>query len=189
MTTSVQPLTTSRTTWAIDPAHSLVEFSAKHMMITTVKGRFGGLAGTVTLDDRHPERSAVAVRIEADSIDTREPQRDAHLRSADFLDVERAGAIAFESDRIEGTFANPGDRFRVAGRLTIRDTTRDVTLDTTFEGRARDPWGAERVSFSATTTIDRRDFGLTWNQALELGGLLVGNEIRIVLEVQAVRSA
>jgi len=189
MTSSIQTSTGTRTAWNIDPAHSLVEFSAKHMMITTVKGRFGGVSGTVTIDEKNPASSGAAVEIDAATIDTREPQREAHLRSPDFLDVERFPTIAFESTRIEGGYANPGDRFRLIGNLTIRGTTREVTLDATYEGRGRDPWGGERASFSADTKIDRRDFGLTWNQALELGGVLVGNDIRILLEVQAVKTA
>ena len=189
MTSSVAGPIAAGTTWTIDSAHSLVEFSTRHMMITTVKGRFPAVAGTVTADERIPARSAVSVTIDAATIDTREAQRDAHLRSADFLDVERFPTITFESRRVEGAHASAGDRFRVHGDLTIRGTTRAVTLDATFEGSGRDPWGGERASFSAQTTIDRRDFGLTWNQALELGGVLVGNEIRILLEVQAVKAA
>jgi polyisoprenoid-binding protein YceI len=150
-------------TWQIDPNHSLVEFSAKHMMITTVKGRFGKVAGTITVDERNPDQSRVEAEIDAASIDTRADQRDQHLRSPDFLDVEN--------------YPN----------ITFRRSTREVTLDAVYDGMGKDPWGGERVSFSATTKIDRRDFGLTWNQALEAGGVLVGHEIKISLEVQAVR--
>jgi polyisoprenoid-binding protein YceI len=173
--------------WQIDPNHSLVEFSAKHMMITTVKGRFGQVSGTITVDEGSPDRSRVEAEIEAASIDTRADQRDQHLRSADFLDVEHYPSIRFRSTGVEGTSKHPGDEFRVTGDLTIRGTTRQVTLDAVYEGTGKDPWGGERVSFSARTKIDRRDFGLTWNQALETGGLLVGNEIKIAIEVQAVR--
>jgi polyisoprenoid-binding protein YceI len=178
---------TGISTWQIDPSHSLVEFSTKHMMITTVKGRFGQAAGTITVDERNPDRSSVEAEIEAASIDTRADQRDQHLRSPDFLDVENYPSITFRSRRVEGTSRNPGDEFRVTGDLTIRGTTREVTLDAVYEGVGKDPWGGERVSFSAKTKIDRRDFGLTWNQALEAGGVLVGNEIKISLEVQAVK--
>lgn len=173
--------------WVLDPAHSLVEFSTKHMMITTVKGRFAELEGRIETDASSPERSRVEVTMAAASIDTRVEQRDAHLRSADFLDVESHPTIEFRSTRIEGAAAKPGDRFRVVGDLTIRGVTREVALDTTFEGTGGDPWGGERASFSAETRIDRRDFGLTWNQALEAGGVLVANEIRIQIEVQAVK--
>ncbi|MEW5927365.1 MAG: YceI family protein [Gemmatimonadota bacterium] len=176
------------TTWSIDPAHTLVEFSAKHMMITSVKGRFGEVSGTIVIDEAHPERSSAAAEIGVASIDTRQEQRDAHLRSADFLDVETHPAITFRSTRVEGAAAEPGDTFRVTGDLTIRGTTREVTLDATYEGRGRDPWGGERVSFSATAKIDRRDFGLTYNQVLETGGILVGNDVRLSFEVQAVKA-
>ena len=174
-------------TWQIDPNHSLVEFSAKHMMITTVKGRFGKVSGTITVDERNRDRSSVEAEIEAASIDTRTDQRDQHLRSPDFLDVENYPSITFRTRRVEGTSKEQGDEFRVIGDLTIRGTTREVTLDATYEGTGKDPWGGERVSFSATGKIDRHDFGLTWNQALEAGGVLVGNEIKISIEVQAVR--
>ncbi|HEU0076185.1 MAG TPA: YceI family protein, partial [Longimicrobiaceae bacterium] len=177
------------TTWNIDPAHTLVEFSAKHMMITSVKGRFGEVAGTIVIDDARPERSSVTAEIQVASIDTRVEQRDAHLRSADFLDVENHPTLTFRSTRVEGAATSPGDTFRVVGELTIRGTTREVTLDATYEGSGRDPWGGERVSFSATAKIDRRDFGLTYNQVLEAGGILVGNDIRLSFEVQAVRAA
>lgn len=176
------------TTWTIDPAHSLVEFSAKHLMITTVKGRFAELKGTLALDAQRPADSSVAVEIAAASVDTRAEQRDQHLRSADFLDVEQYPTISFTSTRVEGAALQTGTEFRVVGLLTIHGVSREVTLATTFEGRGRDPWGGERVSFSASTTIDRRDFGLTWNAALETGGVLVGNEIKITIEVQAVKN-
>lgn len=177
----------TQTSWTLDATHSLVEFSAKHMMITTVKGRFGEVSGTIELDETTPDRSRVEVEIGAASIDTRVDQRDAHLRSPDFLNAEAFPTLSFRSTRFEGTARTPGDRFQLVGALTIRDVTREVVLDVVYEGRGTDPWGGERVSFSAETRIDRRDYGLTWNQALETGGLLVSNEIRISLEVQAVR--
>jgi polyisoprenoid-binding protein YceI len=185
-TTATQPQTT---TWNLDPAHSLIEFSAKHMMITTVKGRMADVRGAITIDEANPDRSSVNVEVDTASIDTRAEQRDAHLRSADFLDVERFPTLTFRSKRIEGARAAEGDTFKVVGDLTIRDTTREVTLDATYEGRGRDPWGGERVSFSADTKIDRRDFGLTWNAALETGGVLVSNDIKIHIEAQAVKAA
>ena len=178
----------STTTWNLDPTHSLVEFSAKHMMITTVKGRFGDVKGTLAIDEANPDRSTVEVEIATASIDTRVDQRDGHLRSPDFLDVETHPSITFRSRRVEGALAVPGDRFKVTGDLTIRGTTREVTLDATYDGRGKDPWGGERVSFSAETKIDRRDFGLTWNQALETGGILVSNDIKLSIEVQAVKA-
>jgi polyisoprenoid-binding protein YceI len=184
-TTSVTPQTS---TWTIDAAHSAAEFSAKHMMITTVRGRIADLRGTITLDAPNPEHSAVEVELDAASIDTRNDQRDQHLRSADFLDVEHFPVISFRSRRVEGGFGREGASFRVVGDLTIRGVTREVMLDATYEGQGKDPWGGERVSFSAATKIDRRDFGLTWNAALETGGVLVSNEVRIQIEVQAVRA-
>lgn len=175
--------------WELDPAHTLVEFSTKHMMITTVKGRFGEVAGHLEVDEADPSRSSVDVEIRAASIDTRTEQRDAHLRSPDFLDVERYPTLAFRSRRIEGNPLRAGERFRVIGDLTIRGQTREVTLDAVYEGSGRDPWGGERASFSAEAKLDRRDFGLVWNQALETGGVLVANEIRIQIEAQAVKPA
>ncbi|MHB1224571.1 MAG: YceI family protein [Gemmatimonadaceae bacterium] len=177
------------TTWNIDPAHSAIEFAAKHMMITTVKGRLAEMRGALQVDEANPERSSVEVEFDTASVDTRAAQRDDHLRSADFLDVERFPIMAFRSTRIEGARMEPGTSFRVVGDLTIRDVTREVTLDAVFEGSGRDPWGGDRVSFAAETKIDRRDFGLTWNTTLETGGILVSNDIRIQLEVQAVRAA
>ena len=174
------------TIWELDPAHTLVEFSAKHMMITTVKGRFVDVSGTIHADESNPSRSRVEATIQAASIDTRTEQRDQHLKSADFLDVEHYPTITFKSTRVESI---DKEHFRVTGDLTIHGTTRPVTLDTTFEGREKDPWGGERAGFSATTKIDRREFGLTWNQALETGGVLVGNEIKISIEVEAVKTA
>lgn len=187
MTTATTPTATT-TTWTIDASHSAAEFSAKHMMITTVKGRIADVRGTITLDEANLGKSSVAVELAAASIDTRSEQRDAHLRSADFLDADRFPTITFRSRRIEGAELSEGDSFRVIGDLTIHGVTREVALDAAYEGRGRDPWGGERVSFSATTKIDRREFGLTWNAALEAGGVLVSNDIRIQLEVQAVRA-
>jgi polyisoprenoid-binding protein YceI len=174
--------------WTIDPAHTLVEFAAKHMMITTVKGRFTEVRGTITIDEADPARSAVEVEIDAASLHTGVAQRDQHLRSADFLEVEKYATITFRSKRIEGhPAAQPGSTFKIIGDLTIRGQTRDVPLDVTYDGQGKDPWGKEKISFSATGKIDRRDFGLTWNAVLEAGGVLVGNDIKISVEVQAVK--
>jgi polyisoprenoid-binding protein YceI len=187
MSTSAQPQA-STTTWNIDASHTLVEFSAKHLMITTVKGRIADVRGTLTIDESRPTQSSVEVELATASLDTRSEQRDQHLRSADFFDVERHPTITFRSRRIEDARAEAGHGFRVIGDLTIRGVTREVTLDTTYEGRGRDPWGGERVSFSATTKIDRREFGLTYNAALEAGGVLVSNDIKLSIEAQAVRA-
>lgn len=179
----------TRTRWTLDPAHTLVEFSARHMMLTTVKGRFADVKGSIEVDEADLARSSVLVEIAAASIDTRSEQRDQHLRSADFFDVERFPTITFRSTRVEGRAAAPGDRFKVVGELTIRGNTREVALDVVFEGFGQDPWGGERASYSAEAELDRQDFGLTWNQALEAGGVLVSNRIRLSFEVQAVKSA
>jgi polyisoprenoid-binding protein YceI len=180
--------TSTATTWAIDAAHTLVEFSARHMMITTVKGRFTEVSGEIRIDEANPDQSSATAELGVASINTGVGQRDDHLRSADFLDAENFGQITFRSTKVQGAVDRVGDTFQLTGDLTIRGTTRPVTLEVTYDGRGKDPWGGERVSFSATGRIDRRDFGLTWNQALETGGILVGNEIRISVEVQAVRA-
>jgi polyisoprenoid-binding protein YceI len=189
MATATPTQNQSTSTWTIDAAHSMIEFAAKHMMITTVKGRLAETRGTITIDETAPERSVAEVEFAAASIDTRSEQRDQHLRSPDFLDVERFPTVSFRSRRIEGARNEPGAAFRVIGDLTIRGVTREVALDATYEGAGRDPWGGDRVSFSASTKLDRREFGLLWNAALETGGVLVSNDIKIQIEVQAVRAA
>ncbi|MBV8375331.1 MAG: YceI family protein [Candidatus Eremiobacteraeota bacterium] len=171
-----------KTVYTLDPAHTSVEFVVRHLMITKVRGRFTAFDGRIELAPGNDLPRLVAVSIDARSIDTREEQRDAHLRSADFFDVERYPQLTFESSRIEGT---PQD-FTIDGKLTIHGVTRDVTLTAAFEGRAQDPWGGVRVGYAAHGTISRKDFGLTWNAALETGGVAVGDEIRIELNVEAV---
>lgn len=172
------------TTWTIDPVHTAVEFAVKHLMITTVKGRFTGVSGSVRTDEGNAATGEAEVLIDAATIDTREPQRDAHLRSADFFDVEKFPTLTFRSTRV---FDLSGGTFKLAGQLTIHGVTRDVVLDVTSEGRTKDPWGGERAGFAATTRINRSDFGLRWNQTLETGGLLVGEEVKISLDVQLVK--
>jgi polyisoprenoid-binding protein YceI len=180
MTTAIQP-ETATTTWAIDPAHSNIEFAVKHLMIATVKGRFGDMTGTLKGNLDQPERFDLDVSIAVESIDTRQAQRDAHLRSADFFDAERWPTIHFVGKRIEG---DVNGEFDLIGDLSIRDVTREVRLDVTNEGAAKDPWGNSRIGFSARGKIDRREFGLTWNQALETGGFVVGDEIRISIDAE-----
>jgi polyisoprenoid-binding protein YceI len=182
--TATATTTPARTTWKIDPAHSLIEFAVRHLMITTVKGRFGGVEGTVRLDETDPSFAEVDVRIDVASIDTREAQRDAHLRSADFFDVETYPHITFVAKR---PISRNGNEFTLAGDLTIHGVTKDVALEVTEEGRGKDPWGGERLGFSATARIKRSDFGLTWNQALETGGVLVGDDIKISLDLELVK--
>jgi polyisoprenoid-binding protein YceI len=173
--------------WQLDPAHSHVEFAVKHLMISTVKGSFGDVRGTVWVDESDGKAVLVDITIQVGSIDTRQEQRDAHLRSPDFFDATRFPTIAFRSRRVEGSHRDA--EFRLVGDLTIRGVTREVTLDVSAEGRLHDPWGAERAGFSAQGKIDRTDFGLTWNQALETGGVVVSNEVKITAEVELIREA
>lgn len=176
-----------KTIWQIDAAHTAVELAVKHMMFTTVRGRFKDVKGTIEVDEQNPDQSTVNVEIAAASLDTGVADRDAHLRSADFLDVENHPTITFRSKRVEGAMKQEGDKFRVIGDLTIRGTTMEVVLDATYEGTGKDPWGGTRAGARATGKIDRRDWGLKWNQALETGGILVANEVRLEVEVQAVK--
>ena len=183
-TALAQQRATTATTWQIDPAHSLVEFGVKHMMFTTVKGRFTQVGGTIVHDDADPAGSSVQVEIPVASITTGDEKRDGHLRSADFFDVETYPTITFRSTRVEPV---GGDRLRVVGELTIHGVTREVTLDTTFNGRGTNPWGQQVAGYTAETQIDRGDYGLTWNAALEAGGVLVGDKVKIQLEIEATR--
>jgi polyisoprenoid-binding protein YceI len=186
MSTATVPMQ-GTTTWNIDPSHSLVEFSAKHMMITTVKGRFADVRGAITLDEANPDRSTVEVEFNAASIDTRAEQRDGHLKSPDFLDVEKYPTVSFRSRRVEGARPAPGDNFRIVGDLTIRDVTREVLLDTVFNGALPAGKVAQaKLGFTATTEIDRRDYGVTTNFPLPgTEGFIVGNEVLITIDVEA----
>jgi polyisoprenoid-binding protein YceI len=174
------------TTWNIDATHSTIGFSIRHMVFSKVRGRFLAYTGAIRLDDADLASSTVEVAIDAASIDTGTDQRDGHLRSADFFDVERFPELRFRSTRIEDV---GGGRLRVLGELTIRDQTREVVLDAESAGRGKDPWGNQRIGFVARTSIDRKDFGLAWNQLLEAGGVLVGDRVDIELDVQAVGAA
>jgi len=177
---------TSITTWNIDPAHSVAEFKVKHMMISNVKGHFAKITGKLTLDESALTSSKVEAVIEAASIETRDAQRDAHLKSPDFLDVEKFPTLSFQSTGV--SLVQDGE-LAVEGDLTIRGISRKVVF--TVEGPtapAKDPWGNTRVAVSATTKINRKDFGLTWNTALETGGILVGDEVTITLDVQFVKA-
>ena len=176
----------STTTWHIDPVHSLAEFKVKHMMIANVKGQFGKLTGRLTLDESELTKSRAEAWIEAASIETRDPQRDAHLKSADFLDVEKFPTLSFKSTDIN--LVRDGE-LAVRGDLTIHGVTRRVLV--MVEGPTpptKDPWGNTRVAVSASTKINRKEFGLTWNAALETGGILVGDEVTITLEVEFVKA-
>lgn len=177
---------TAVSTWNIDPAHSVAEFKVKHMMISNVKGQFAKVSGVLTFDETDLTKSHVEASIDAASINTREEQRDTHLKSADFFHVEQHPTLSFKSSRI--TQARDGE-LNVAGDLTIRGVTRNVVF--TVEGPtppAKDPWGNTRLGLSATTKINRKDYGLTWNAALETGGILVGDEVTITLDVQFVKA-
>lgn len=181
MTTATR---TSTGTWTIDSAHSIAEFAVKHMMVSTVKGRFRSLDGRAYIDEEEPTGSRVTASIDTRSIDTAEPDRDAHLRSADFFDVERFPEIIFASKRVERA---DGDDWKITGDLTIRDVTREVVLDTEYEGQIVDAWGKQRAALSAETAINRKDFGLTWNRAIEAGGVVVGDRVRITLHIALVK--
>jgi polyisoprenoid-binding protein YceI len=178
-------LATAVRTLTIDKAHSEAAFVVRHL-ITKVRGRFTDFEGTVQFDPSHPEHSSAALIVQADSIDTGHPDRDAHLRSADFFDVARFPTLAFTSTEVTATGSN---RFDVAGQLTIRGVSRSVVLPVTYLGSAVDPWGNERVGFEAELVLNRKDFGLTWNAALETGGFLVGDEVTIALSIQAIAKA
>jgi polyisoprenoid-binding protein YceI len=184
MATNLEQQTT--TTWTIDPAHSLVEFSVKHMMFTTVKGRFGSIEGTIVEDNTDLSRSTVEVTIHTDSIDTRNEQRDTHLKSPDFLHMQDHPTITFKSSSVEPV---GGDQFKVRGTLTIRAISRPVTLDVTRNGTGKTPFGTEVAGFTAETKINRKEWGLTWNVGLEAGGVLVGDEIKVQIEIEAVKQA
>jgi len=177
---------TATTTWNIDPVHSVAEFKVKHMMISNVKGQFPKVSGRVTLDESDLAKSKVEASIETASIETRDAQRDAHLKSPDFFDAEKFPAMSFKSTGIE--VVRNGE-LSVDGELTIHGVTRKVLFS--VEGptaAAKDPWGNTRVAVSATTKISRKDYGLTWNAALETGGILVGDEVTITLDVQFVKA-
>jgi polyisoprenoid-binding protein YceI len=173
------------TTWVLDPIHTGVYFAVRHMVISRVRGEFDTYGGTIDLDESDLTRSTIDVTIDAKSIDTGSSDRDAHLRSPDFLDADNFPEIHFGSQRIDRI---DDSNYRVFGELTIRGITRPVALEVEYGGRARDAWGNERIGFVASTSFDRRDFGLTWNQVLEAGGLVVGDRVDVELDVEAVRS-
>jgi polyisoprenoid-binding protein YceI len=181
-TSAVAP--TAVSTWNIDPAHSVVEFKVKHMMISNVKGSFSKVTGTLTLNEADLSQSKVEATIDVASIDTRDAQRDGHLKSADFFDAEQYPTMKFASIKVDPA------KQTVEGDLTIKGVTKKVVFE--VEGPtapAKDPWGNTRVAASATTKISRKEFGLTWNAALETGGVLVGDEVTITLDVQFVKAS
>ncbi len=173
-------------TWNIDPAHSSAEFRVKHMMISNVKGAFGGLTGALKLNDSNPEHSTVEATIPVETLSTGDAQRDGHLKSADFFDVEKFPTFTFKSTNVTRHAAGA---HKVKGELTLHGVTRPVTFD--VEGPSepgKDPWGNTRIGLSATAKVNRKDFGLSWNAALETGGVLVGEDVTLVLEVQFIQA-
>ena len=188
MTTATLTSPAATSTWTIDAAHSQVDFAVKHMMISTVKGRIPALEGSLALDEQDIAGSSVGVEFDVASIDTGTAMRDDHLRSADFFDVATFPKMSFRSTAVRGSSLDDGTEFQLIGDLTIRDVTRPVTLDVTVGGRGRDPFGNDRIAFIAEAKIDRRDFGLNYNAALETGGVLVGHDVKISIELQAIRA-
>jgi len=185
MSTLTLPQTVT-STWNIDPVHTVAEFKVRHMMISNVKGQFTSISGKLTLDETDITKSRMEASVDANSINTREPQRDTHLKSADFFDVEKFPTLSFRSTRIT---RRADDELSVEGDLTMRGVTRKTTFS--VEGptaAAQDPWGNTRIGLSATTKVDRKDFGLVWNAALETGGILVGDDVTITLDVEFVKA-
>lgn len=172
-------------TYSIDPAHSEIDFSVRHMMFAKVRGQFVKWTANLGYDAANPAKSTIEVEIETASIDTRDAQRDGHLRSGDFFDAEKFPKMIFKSKRIDGG----GKHFKVTGDLTIRDVTKEVTLDVEQTGSGKDPWGNDRLGFSAKGAINRSEWGLKWNQALEAGGVLVSDKVEIEVEAQVVAKA
>jgi polyisoprenoid-binding protein YceI len=185
MTITATELPTLTGTWNLDPSHTRIGFSAKHAMVATVRGSFGVFDGTLVLDGERPENSTATVSIDAASIDSGSPDRDGHLRSGDFLDVEAFPTLTFASREVRVD----GEDFVLVGDLTIKDVTRPVEIEVETEGIVADPWGNTRAGFTGEATINRKDFGLTWNVALEAGGILVGDKVKITLDVSAVKQA
>ena len=173
------------TTWNIDTSHSTVGFSVRHMVFAKVNGRFKTFSGKLELDDADFTKSKVDVTIDVNSLDTHEEKRDGHLKSADFFDAATNPTMTFTSKKAEKVGS---EGYTLTGDLTIRGTTKEVTLDVEYGGRGKDPWGGERLGFQAKTTINRVDFGLKWNQALEAGGVLVGEKVEIAIDLEAVKA-
>jgi polyisoprenoid-binding protein YceI len=173
-----------RQTWHVDPQHVEVGFSVRHLMISSVKGHFRTVSGVVRTEADDFTTAEVDLTIDARSIETRDDARDAHLRSADFFDVEKFPTLTFKSRRVT---ASDKHRYVVVGDLTIHGVTREVSLDVVAEGFVKDPWGNEKAGFHATGSVNRKDFGLAWNVALETGGVLVGDEVKLNLEIELTR--
>jgi polyisoprenoid-binding protein YceI len=173
-------------TWQIDSSHSHINFTARHMMISKVRGSFENFNGTVNFDEQDPANTTVNVEVDLTSITTRDEQRDGHLKSPDFFDVENHPTMKFVSTRVEQIDENNG---RLYGQLTIKGISKEVVLDVEYAGIAKSPWGTESAGFSATGSLNRKDWGLNWNQTLETGGVLVGDKINIEIELELVKQA
>lgn len=172
--------------WNLDNSHSRIGFAVKHMMVSTVRGEFKSYTGSLQLDESDFTRSVISGEIEVASIDTRDENRDGHLKSGDFFDVENHPKMTFKSTRIE---AKGGNEYVVYGDLTIRGVTREIEVETEYSGQHQNPWGATVTGFSGTATINRKDFGLGWNVALETGGILVGEKVKLEIEVELSKQA
>jgi polyisoprenoid-binding protein YceI len=171
-------------TWAIDPVHSSVEFAVKHMMVATAKGRFTGLSGAIQLDPANPAHASVEATVDLTTVDTGNAQRDAHLRTDDFFSADKFAQATFRSTRVE---LIDDETARVHGELTIRDVTKEIVLDVEFEGQGQDAYGKQRAGFTAQTAFNRLDFGIQWNPALETGGFVVSNRVKLTMHIAAVR--
>lgn len=180
--TGTQAATAS--TWQIDPVHSAIEFSVKHMMFATAKGRFNTFSGTIVYDEVDPTRSAVNVEIDTSTVDTRDEKRDAHIRSGDFFETATYPTASFVSTKVERVGS---DKLRVTGDFSLRGITRPVVLEAELTGQGRSPWGTEVIGFSATGKINRQDFGVSFNSALETGGFMLGDEVKLALEIEAIK--
>lgn len=172
--------------WQLDTVHTQIAFAVKHMMVSTVRGQFKSFSGTLELDEQHPERSRVEVTIDPTSIDTGDERRNGHLRAADFFEVEKYPEIRFASTHVERLGE---DEYRVTGDLSLHGITRPVTLEVTLEGQTRDMQGQRRAGFSLRGAINRKDYGLTWNVALEQGGVLVGDKVQLVIDAEVFEPA
>jgi len=172
--------------WQLDKAHSSINFSVRHMMISTARGRFEEFDGTFEVNEADPTQSKIEVQIQTASINTKEPQRDGHLKSPDFFDAEKYPTLTFKSKRIEKV---DDQHARLVGDLTIKDITKEVVLDVEYAGQAKSPWGTVNAGYNARTKINRKDWGLTWNVALETGGMLVGDEVTLSIELELVKQA
>ena len=193
MSTTTTQILPATGTWTLDASHSEVGFSVRHLGISKTRGRFGAFEGTLRIDADEPSNSSVEVSIDAGSVDTKDGGRDEHLRGADFFDVESFPTLTFRSTAVRGADGEAGGKnttdWVIEGDLTIKGVTRPVVLETELVGLEKDPWGGERVGFAATTEVNREEFGLTWNAALETGGVLVGKTVKIHLDVEAVKEA